>query len=170
MPISGSYACYLWEKLTSSLVLIGASYVWDMENQSTISFYIAHQHWGLWYKLFSLAKMDWVLPRSISDMIISFKGLRSSIKGQTVWKLFASLCFGLCDKREILGFLKKSGEQKRCYGPNFSLWTFYIVVTFKHIPLNVIQLNWLLASNSNGVDNNERSWVQFWGDATFVYP
>lgn len=35
---------------------------------------------GLWYRLFRLAKMDWVPPKSICDMmIISYEGLESSM-------------------------------------------------------------------------------------------
>ena len=40
---------------------------------------------GLWYKLFSLVRMDWVPPRSICDMmIISLRGLGSSVRGKTL--------------------------------------------------------------------------------------
>ena len=39
---------------------------------------------GLWHKIFSLAKMDWVLPRSICDMMtISFIGLGSFLRSKT---------------------------------------------------------------------------------------
>ena len=42
---------------------------------------------GLWYKLFRLAKMDWVPPQSICDMItLSFKGLGSSMRGLILWQ------------------------------------------------------------------------------------
>ena len=37
---------------------------------------------GLWHKLFQLAKMDWVPPRSISDMMsIDYKGFGNSKRG-----------------------------------------------------------------------------------------
>ena len=37
---------------------------------------------GLWHKLFQLAKMDWVPPRSISDMMsINYKGFGNSKRG-----------------------------------------------------------------------------------------
>ena len=55
--------------------------------------------------------MDWVLPKSIGDMmIISFRGSRTSIKGKTFGKSLASIYFGLCGKRYMLGFLRKGGE------------------------------------------------------------
>ena len=43
---------------------------------------------GLRHKLFSLGRMDWVLSRSICDMMaISFKGLGSSVRGKTLWQI-----------------------------------------------------------------------------------
>ena len=43
---------------------------------------------GLWHKLFNLAKMDWIPPKSICDMmVISFKGLGSSVRGKVIWKI-----------------------------------------------------------------------------------
>ena len=46
-------------------------------------------HWPitleLWHKLFNVANMDQVRPRSTGDMmIISFKGLGNSIRGKTL--------------------------------------------------------------------------------------
>ena len=43
---------------------------------------------GLWHKLFGLVRMDWIPPRNIGDMmIISFKGLRNSIRGKSLWQI-----------------------------------------------------------------------------------
>ena len=44
---------------------------------------------GLWHKLFNLAGLDWVPPRSIEDMmIITFRGLGNSIRGKkTLWQI-----------------------------------------------------------------------------------
>ena len=43
---------------------------------------------GFWHKLFSLVKMDWILPMSICDMMtISFSGLGSSIRAKTFWQI-----------------------------------------------------------------------------------
>ena len=42
----------------------------------------------IWHKFFSLAKINWVSPRSIGDMMtISFGGLGSSVKGKTPWQI-----------------------------------------------------------------------------------
>ena len=46
--------------------------------------------------------------------IISFRGLGNSIKGKTFGKLLALLYYELCGKGEMLGFLRKSGDQKGC--------------------------------------------------------
>ncbi|RVX15392.1 hypothetical protein CK203_009286 [Vitis vinifera] len=41
---------------------------------------------GLWHRLFQLAKMDWVPPRSISDMMsINYKGFGNSKRGVVLW-------------------------------------------------------------------------------------
>ncbi|RVX09479.1 Transposon TX1 uncharacterized 149 kDa protein [Vitis vinifera] len=42
---------------------------------------------GLWHRLFQLAKMDWVPPRSIYDMMyIKFKGFDNSKRGIVLWQ------------------------------------------------------------------------------------
>ncbi|RVW90264.1 hypothetical protein CK203_036717 [Vitis vinifera] len=42
---------------------------------------------GLWHRLFQLAKMDWVPPRSISDMMsINYKGFDASKRGIVLWQ------------------------------------------------------------------------------------
>ncbi|RVW12831.1 hypothetical protein CK203_113433 [Vitis vinifera] len=42
---------------------------------------------GLWHRLFQLTKMDWVPPRSISDMMsIKFKGFGTSKRGIVLWQ------------------------------------------------------------------------------------
>ena len=48
---------------------------------------------GLWHRLFQIAKMVWVLPRSISDMItINYKGFGKSKRGIILWQ---TACFAL---------------------------------------------------------------------------
>ena len=72
---------------------------------------------GLWHKLFTVANLDWVPPRSIEDMIIiSFRSLGNSIRGKTLRHIACTLYRGLCGKKEMLGFLRISVEQKGCYG------------------------------------------------------
>ena len=42
---------------------------------------------GLWHRLVQLAKMDWVPPRSIFDMMsIKFNGFGSSKRGIVLWQ------------------------------------------------------------------------------------
>ena len=42
---------------------------------------------GLWHRLFQLAKMDWVPPRSISGMMsINYKGFDTSKRGIVLWQ------------------------------------------------------------------------------------
>ena len=42
---------------------------------------------GLWHKLFQLAKMDWVPPKSISNMMfINYKGFGKSKRGVILWQ------------------------------------------------------------------------------------
>ena len=42
---------------------------------------------GLWHKLFQIAKIDWVPPRSISDMMtINYKGFGKSKRGIVLWQ------------------------------------------------------------------------------------
>ena len=65
--------------------------------------------------------MDWVLPRSTCDMMtISFIDLGSSLRGKIPlanWLPYYALD---CLAREMLRSLRKSGEQKRCYGIYFT--------------------------------------------------
>ncbi|RVW92389.1 hypothetical protein CK203_032500 [Vitis vinifera] len=43
---------------------------------------------GLWHKLFNLAGLAWVPPRSIVDiMVIAFKGFENSLRGKTLWQI-----------------------------------------------------------------------------------
>ena len=43
---------------------------------------------GLWHKLFNLARLAWVPPRSIvAMMVIAFKGLGNSLRGKTLWQI-----------------------------------------------------------------------------------
>ena len=42
---------------------------------------------GLWHRLFQIAKMDWVPPRSISNMMyINYKGFSLSKRGIVLWQ------------------------------------------------------------------------------------
>ena len=65
---------------------------------------------GLWHKLFNLAMMDWVPPKNICDMItISYKGLGSSVGGNTIWKITClTVPWILWRDRYVVGFTFKS--------------------------------------------------------------
>ena len=44
--------------------------------------------WGLWHRLFRLAKREWVPLRSSCDMMtIAYKGLGSSSRGLVLWQI-----------------------------------------------------------------------------------
>lgn len=59
----------------------------------------------LWHRLFNMVKLDWVLPKSISNMMtISFKGLESISRGKTLWKINCLTLICLVWKRNITIF------------------------------------------------------------------
>ena len=72
--------CYKWEDPTKPIVLIFVFCAWR-ESADHIFLHCSLTI-GLWHRLFQLAKMDWVPPRSISDMMsIKFKGFGTSKRG-----------------------------------------------------------------------------------------
>ena len=91
---------------------------------------------GLWHNLFKQARLDWVQPKSIHNMMtISYRDLGSSIKGKihpikkkskarSFGKWLVSLYFESCGMKEILGSLRISGECQR-----------YCEIYFTSIPL-----------------------------------
>ncbi|RVW56511.1 putative ribonuclease H protein [Vitis vinifera] len=102
---------------------------------------------GLWHRLFQLAKMDWVPPRSIYDMMfIKFKGFGNSKRGIVLWQAASIALIRVVwwernarifeDKARNSGFLWDSIVFLT------SLWAFCFKA-FKGIPLNVIQLDWI---------------------------
>ncbi|RVW66522.1 putative ribonuclease H protein [Vitis vinifera] len=102
---------------------------------------------GLWHRLFQLAKMDWVPPRSIYDMMsIKFKGFGNSKRGIVLWQAASIALIRVVwwernarifeDKARNSGFLWDSIVFLA------SLWAF-CSKAFKGFPLNVIQLDWI---------------------------
>ena len=60
-----------------------------MENDETVDHIFLHclLSLGLWHRLFSLAYMDWVSPRSICEtIVISYKGLGSTNRDKVLWQ------------------------------------------------------------------------------------
>ncbi|RVW82294.1 hypothetical protein CK203_041674 [Vitis vinifera] len=52
-------------------------------------------------------------PRNIVDMmVIAFKGLGISLRGKTLGKSLALLCYGWCGKRETIGYFRIRGERE----------------------------------------------------------
>lgn len=64
---------------------------------------------GLQHKIFSQARMVWVLPDNIHDtMMISFKCFGNSIRGKTLWRivsLFVVNCVEREERQDFLGHL-----------------------------------------------------------------
>ena len=53
-------------------------------------------------------------------MIISFRGLGIQSEARLFGKLFASLYFGSCGKKEMQRLLRRNGDRKGCCGICFS--------------------------------------------------
>ncbi|KAJ9691164.1 hypothetical protein PVL29_013367 [Vitis rotundifolia] len=110
---------------------------------------------GLWHRLFQLAKMDWVPPRNISDMMsINYKGFGISKRGIVLWQnACIALIWVVWQERNARIFEDKVGNSENLWDSiHFlaSLWAFCFVV-FNDIPLNVLQLDCLAMCSSNGM-------------------
>ena len=116
-------------------------------------------HWplslGLWHRLFSLVHVDWVPPRSICDMMsISYRGLGNTSRGKVLWKLAClALMWVVSRERNARIFEDKARSSKGLWDMIFFLASFWesCSTTFKGVPLNLIQLDWMLVCNSKGV-------------------
>ncbi|KAL6333453.1 hypothetical protein AAG906_028638 [Vitis piasezkii] len=98
-------------------------------------------------RLFQLAKMDWVPPRSILDMMsIKFNGFGSSKRGIALWQVASiALIRIVWWERNVRIFKDKARNSKYLWDSIVflaSLWAFCSKV-FKGTPLNVIQLDWI---------------------------
>ena len=104
---------------------------------------------GLWHRIFSQARMEWVQPSSICNMlVISFKCFGNSIRGKSLWRITSlslSVSYGLCGERNIRIFediWKMSEMMWDQLHSHVSFWAYYIDI-LKPYPLSVIQLSWL---------------------------
>ncbi|RVW53692.1 putative ribonuclease H protein [Vitis vinifera] len=102
---------------------------------------------GLWHRLFQLAKLDWVSPRSIYDMMsIKFKGFGNSKRGIVLWQdASIALIRVVWWERNARIFEDKARNSEYLWDSIVflaSLWAF-CSKAFKGIPLNVIQLDWI---------------------------
>ena len=99
--------------------------------------------------------MDWVPPRSIFDMMfINYKGFDISKRGIVLWQ---NACIALIwvvwwERNAWILEDKVRNSEILWDSIHFlaSLWAFCSVV-FKDIPLNVLQLDWLVVCSSNGM-------------------
>ena len=73
---------------------------------------------GLWHRLFQLAKMDWVPPRSISDMMsINYKGFGLSKRGIVLWQVACiALIWVVWRERNVKIFEDKARNSKVLWG------------------------------------------------------
>ena len=56
---------------------------------------------GLWHRIFSRARMVWVRPNNVCNMmVISFKCFRNSIKGKTLWRIVCHSLLNCVEKEE----------------------------------------------------------------------
>ncbi|RVW16748.1 hypothetical protein CK203_076446 [Vitis vinifera] len=115
----------------------------------------------LWHRLFQLAKMDWVPPRSIFDMMfIKFNGFGSSKKGLVLWQAASiALIRVVWWERNTRIFEDKARNLEYLWDSIVflaSLWAFCSKV-FKGTPLNVLQLDWL-ADNPQGKSCQKNVW------------
>ncbi|KAJ9700981.1 hypothetical protein PVL29_006352 [Vitis rotundifolia] len=102
---------------------------------------------GLWHRLFQLAKMDWVPPRSIYDMMsINFKGFGNSKRGIVLWQAASiALIRVVWWERNATIFEDRERNSEFLWDSIVflaSLWAF-CSKAFKRTPLNVIQLDWI---------------------------
>ena len=110
---------------------------------------------GLWHRLFQIAKMDWVPPRSISNLItINYKGFGKSKRSIVLWQTACiALIWVVWRERNARIFKDKARNSENLWDTiHFlaSFWAFCSMV-FEGIPLNVLQLDWLAMRSSNGM-------------------
>ena len=108
---------------------------------------------GLWHRLFQLAKMDWVPPKSISDMMfINYKGFGKSKRGLVLWQnACIALIWVVWRERNVRIFEDKTRNSENLWDSIHFIASFWAFCSagFKGIPLNVLQLDWLAACSSN---------------------
>ncbi|RVW87823.1 hypothetical protein CK203_039735 [Vitis vinifera] len=124
-------------------------FVWN----SQVPFKVKSFVWLVAHKKF--AKMDWVPPRSISDMLsITFNDFGLSRRGMVLWQATCiALIWVVWRERNARIFLDKARNPESLWDSIFflaSLWAFCSKV-FKGIPLIVLQLDWLAACSSDGL-------------------
>ena len=87
-------------------------------------------------------------------MNISYKGLESIIGGKVLWHFAClALMWVVWQKRNVRIFKDKVKTSKGLWDIIHFLASFWVscTTTFKGIPLNMIQLDWMLVCRSKGV-------------------
>ena len=102
---------------------------------------------GLWHKLFNLAGLVWVPPRSIEDMmVIAFKGLGNSLRGKILWPIACLTLLWMVWQERNNKIFEDKGRTEEMLWDLFlfysSLWA-SCTVAFRGVPLSVLQLNWI---------------------------
>ena len=97
---------------------------------------------GLWHKLFNLARLDWVPPRSIEDMmIIAFRGLGNSIRGKTLWQITCLTLLWIVWQQRNARIFEDEGRSEGMLQDLLhfysSLWASSFVA-FRGVPLSVL--------------------------------
>ena len=106
----------------------------------------------LWHKLFNLARLAWVPPRSIEDMlVIAFKGLENSLRGKTLWQIAClTLLWMVWQERNNRIFEDKGRTEEMLWDLILlfsSIWASCTAI-FRGVPLSVLQLHWAAVSAS----------------------
>ena len=101
---------------------------------------------GLWHKLFNLAGLVWVPPRSIEDMlVIAFKGLGNSLRDKTLWQMAClTLLWMVWQERNNRIFEYKGRTEEMSWDLIMffsSLWA-SCIAAFRGVPLSALQFNW----------------------------
>ncbi|RVX23928.1 hypothetical protein CK203_000055 [Vitis vinifera] len=100
---------------------------------------------GLWHKLFNLAGLAWVPPRSIEDMlVIAFKGLGNFLRGKTLWQIACLILLWMVWQERNNRIFEDKGRTEEMLEDLImffsSLWA-SCTATFRGVPLSVLQLN-----------------------------
>ena len=100
---------------------------------------------GFLHKLFRLARLDWVPPRDINDMMtwnLLYMGFRNFIRGKTLWNIaYLTLIWIVWQERNARIFEDKWRMPEMLWDLVHFFSSFWAFCTddFKGIPLNVIQ-------------------------------
>ena len=95
----------------------------------------------LWHKLFNLARIAWVSPRSIEDLfIIAFRGL-GNFRGKTLWKIAClSLVWFVWQERNARIFENKERVETEVWDLFYFYSSLWVLCTkaFQGVPLSVL--------------------------------